>query len=240
MPNAPKTVLVLGRAGRAWRHCLDQLRAAGTLVSHVDEADQAARWLATCRPDLLLILLPVAAEAQAFTERHVPPGVPLLCGEPDADHPSEWLAPHLPELQAPQSHPGFLLIDDHTATVHVQAPQSHRSTRMPERERRVLACLLRHQGRSVSREALRAEAWPAEKQPQARSVDQTVSRLRRLLARLGLQHALHGLRGVGYRLDHPLHPPPNLESPPLDTAPAVTFPSSGLPTVPVTPTHSSP
>ena len=68
---------------------------------------------------------------------------------------------------------------------------------LPDRERALLAALLRRPGAVVSRRALLAELWGADADP--KTVDSAMARLRRRVAGVGL--AIQAVPRRGYRLD---------------------------------------
>jgi DNA-binding response OmpR family regulator len=79
----------------------------------------------------------------------------------------------------------------------IQAP-------LPPVELRLLLCLARQPGRLITRQELQDRVWPHDHQPQPRTVDQVVRRLRKVLATVGLAGAVRAQRGLGYQFDpHP-------------------------------------
>ena len=92
---------------------------------------------------------------------------------------------------------GDLEVVPHTGSVRVGGEPLALSVR----ELGVLAALLRHEGRVVSREELYAEVWGGELRPSDRSVDVYVHKLRvKLEAILGDRPVIHTHFGFGYRV----------------------------------------
>lgn len=72
--------------------------------------------------------------------------------------------------------------------------------RMGKQERRVLACLLAHDGRVVTKEMLLAEAWPG-RVISHKSINVTISRLRSVLRCIDPQDCcLRTVRNAGFSL----------------------------------------
>ena len=70
---------------------------------------------------------------------------------------------------------------------------------VPLREFDLLEFLLRHPGRTLSREVIVERIWGSEAVPRANVVDATVSRLRRRLRRAGWDGRITAVPGLGYR-----------------------------------------
>lgn len=82
------------------------------------------------------------------------------------------------------------------------------SVRLSAREFALLAFLLHHRGRVQSREALMAGVWGDLFGVEERTVDTTLSRLRRRLkGELGLSHAIRTVPQGGYLIDAAAHTP---------------------------------
>jgi DNA-binding response OmpR family regulator len=187
--STPLTLLLVGPEQAGLAAQLERLRGLGALVAHIAEPARALQVLGTLLPDLLL-----APSAPAA----LPRGVRWLAWDGDPATLPGLLAPRLPSLrQGGSQRLGQLQIDETRGLVSLPPHEIH----VPATELRLLLCLGRHGGRAVSRQQLLAEVWPAEAQPQPRSVDQVVRRLRQLLQGLGLAGRLRSLRGLGYRLD---------------------------------------
>jgi two-component system, OmpR family, response regulator len=90
---------------------------------------------------------------------------------------------------------GDLVLDESRWTVHRAGTQ----VELSPTEFRLLACLMRHQGRPVSRRQLLAQVWGWEQGGHSQVVETYVSYLRRKLDRLG-PPLIHTRRGVGYSL----------------------------------------
>jgi len=82
------------------------------------------------------------------------------------------------------------------------ARRGERVVPLTQREFALLAVLMRHAGRAVTREALAAEAWQQHGQSSASTnlVDVYIAYLRRKLEGEGQPPLLHTVRGVGYVL----------------------------------------
>lgn len=186
-PSAPQTLIVVGPDHPGLSSLRERLRERGALLAHTDCLPQAQRWLATLAPDLVVSTQPLWPA----------PSCPQLAWDGHLPTLEKWMSERFPPPPPPSA---ALQIDADTGRLALRArPQA--SVTLPATELRLLLCLLRHRGRAVSRRELLHEAWPAGGQPQPRSVDQVVHRLRELLAPLGLADHLRSLRGLGYRLD---------------------------------------
>jgi DNA-binding response OmpR family regulator len=91
-----------------------------------------------------------------------------------------------------------LEIDLVTRTVHFAG----RPVDLTQREQDVLALLLRHAGKPVSREDLAREVWKTEKLDSAieNLIEVVLARVRKKLALAGAEGWITTLRGVGYQL----------------------------------------
>jgi DNA-binding response OmpR family regulator len=72
---------------------------------------------------------------------------------------------------------------------------------LPPVEMRLFLCLVRQPGRLITRQELQDRVWPQDAQPQSRTVDQVVRRLRKVLATVGMADAVRAQRGLGYQFD---------------------------------------
>jgi len=97
---------------------------------------------------------------------------------------------------------GDLVLDEARWTVH----RAGILVDLSPTEFRLLACLLRHQGRVLSRAQLLEHVWGTGYTGQSQVVETYVSYLRRKLDPLG-PPLIHTQRGVGYSL----RPPPETE-----------------------------
>lgn len=184
---------------------LGEARGHGVVVARTDDAAQAHRWLCTLRPDLV-----VASDSAWITLQPDPSASPeqapwaRMTWQGSVAPLRHRLACHLPALgqTLPLLVAGVLRIDEARGLVGRALPGGRLlQTPVPPIELRLLLCLARHQGRFVTRDELLLQVWPRDAQPQARTVDQVVRRLRKLLSAVGLASALRSLRGLGYRLD---------------------------------------
>lgn len=91
---------------------------------------------------------------------------------------------------------GEILLDQRLGTLRV----ADREARIPSRQARVLACLLREPGAVVSRTRLLADAWGWEFDPGTNVVGVYIHYLRRKLAEVGFRGVIETVRGHGYRL----------------------------------------
>lgn len=67
-------------------------------------------------------------------------------------------------------------------------------------EQRILACLMKHQGTIVSRQALMSALWDSDAFVDDNALTVNVNRLREALDRIGLRHYIKTHRGMGYSL----------------------------------------
>ncbi len=74
---------------------------------------------------------------------------------------------------------------------------------VPPREFALLEYLLRHAGRTLSRDTIADRIWGPETIPETNVVDVTVSRLRRRLRRVGWNGEIVAIPRMGYRLAAP-------------------------------------
>jgi two-component system, OmpR family, response regulator len=106
---------------------------------------------------------------------------------------------------------GDLVLDQSRWTVH----RAGKPVSLSPTEFRLLACLMRHQGRVLTRTELLQAVWGQGYAGQSRVLETYVSYLRRKLNRLG-PPLIHTRRGVGYMLrcvspgGRPLQTPPLL------------------------------
>lgn len=216
---APETARAIGRAG--WQ------------VLHVDNSDRVADWISRLAPDLLVLQL--HQQAAAWLHEIRPTTVAPIVVLTPTNHESEqsqlfeagadavlqhgasprllmaWLTA-LQRLRAPAAaqpvHAGALLVPPLSRGVR-WGPQL---LDLSPAEQALLHELVRWQGHTVSRSALRACLAPglAEERRtdgaavRERTVDMMISRLRRRLARQAV-HAvqIRAVHGVGYRLTCP-------------------------------------
>jgi DNA-binding winged helix-turn-helix (wHTH) protein len=189
LQSPPKTIVVVGPEhpqGLRWR---EAMRERGALLAHTERVPQALDWLSRLAPDWLISVTPLPA--------------PPHCRQLTWSGTQEELESLLHDIAPPPSASetlvlGELEIDPQQGRLSVQG---RGSVHLPATEFRLLHCLLRHQGRAVSRQQLLDEAWPPESRPLPRSVDQVVRRLRVLLTPLGLAPRMRSLRSLGYRFD---------------------------------------
>jgi two-component system OmpR family response regulator len=135
----------------------------------------------------------------------------------DVSRPGSYPAPG--EAAGPQLlRCGDLVLDESRWTVH----RAGTLVDLSPTEFRLLACLLRHQGRVLSRTQLLEHVWGHGYTGQSQVVETYVSYLRRKLHRLG-PSLIHTRRGAGYLLCAP----PDLGAPDLGApgGPAVRGPS---------------
>jgi two-component system, OmpR family, response regulator len=92
-------------------------------------------------------------------------------------------------------HAGDLVLDETRWTVH----RGGRLVDLSPTEFRLLACLMRHQGRVLTRAQLLETVWGWNRNYQSQIVETYVSYLRRKLDALG-PRLIHTSRGVGYLL----------------------------------------
>jgi Transcriptional regulatory protein, C terminal len=184
----PQTVLIVGPDLPGLAALRERLRDRGALLAHTDCLPQAQQWLDTLAPDLIVSTTPLLA--------------PAPCRQLVWDGLATSLDALLDATYPPPGwqRGGELLLDADSGRLALAA-QPQAAVTLPATELRLLLCLLRRQGRAVSRQELMQEAWPPDEQPKPRSVDQVVHRLRELLAPLGLANRLRSLRGLGYRFD---------------------------------------
>ncbi|MBV9448074.1 MAG: winged helix-turn-helix transcriptional regulator [Streptosporangiaceae bacterium] len=90
---------------------------------------------------------------------------------------------------------GDLVLDESSWTVH----RAGKSVELSPTEFRLLAYLMRHQGRVLSRTQLLHDVWGGDYTGQAQIVETYVSYLRRKLHRFG-PPVIHTRRGAGYTL----------------------------------------
>jgi two-component system OmpR family response regulator len=90
---------------------------------------------------------------------------------------------------------GDLVLDESRWTVH----RAGEPVELSPTEFRLLAYLMRHQGRVLSRAQLLQDVWGGDYAGQAQIVETYVSYLRRKLHRFG-PPVIHTHRGVGYTL----------------------------------------
>ncbi len=199
--TVPSTLLVVANSDPALDHLLTQARAHGVVVARTDNAAQAGRWLKTLHPDL--VMAPETAWPQLVAA--LPPaGCPTLTWDGDTAALRQHLARQHPTLGDPMPllNIGVMRVDEARGLVGRALPDGRLlQTPVAPIELRLLLCLVRQQGRFVTRSDLLRQVWSADEQPQARTVDQVVRRLRIALTAVGLAPTLRSLRGLGYRLD---------------------------------------
>ena len=91
---------------------------------------------------------------------------------------------------------GNLVLDPITRCV----TRAGRQINLTAREFSVLKCLMRHQGRPVSREMIAIQAWNREWDGLTNEIDVFVSRLRKKTERPFERRLIHSIRGVGYAI----------------------------------------
>lgn len=212
-PDAPASDIAraLGRSG--WQ------------VLHLDQCERLAPWLRRLNPDLVLLQMHPQALAWLREIRPITraPIVVMTLADPDAEpaglfergadavlrHDASprlllaWLGA-LQRLRAPTAdqpvHAGDLLVPPLSRGVR-WGPQR---LDLSPAEQALLHELVRRQGHTVTRTALRACLGSDHTQGSARTVDMMISRLRRRLARQAV-HAvqIRAVHGVGYRLTCP-------------------------------------
>ncbi len=211
--GVPPTVLVVAAPHPELDAFLSEARGHGVVVARTGDAHQAQRWLSTLRPDVVMATEPDwptvhggATEAKPAHAPHTQPTQPWaqLTWAGSVTPLRQQLATHVPALgeTLPWVAAGALRVDEARGLVGRALPGGRLlQTPVPPIELRLLLCLARHQGRFVTRDELLWQVWPSDAQPQPRTVDQVVRRLRKLLSAVGLSGALRSLRGLGYRLD---------------------------------------
>jgi DNA-binding response OmpR family regulator len=106
------------------------------------------------------------------------------------------LARRSPELGGERLVAGDIILDPVRHEVSVEG----RSELLSAREYALLGYLIRHTGQVVTRQQILDSVWGAEPDVYSNVVDLYVHYLRRKLAILGREGALHTIRGVGYAL----------------------------------------
>ncbi len=201
LSTVPPTLLVACPAHPALDHWVGVARAHGVVVARTQDPEQARRWLAVLQPDVVLAEPPCLA---ALQQAPLAPSCLSVPWEGEVSPLRHALARWIPELAEPMPllRVGALCIDEARQLVGraldggrlIQAP-------LPPVELRLLLCLARQPGRLITRQELQERVWPHEAQPQARTVDQVVRRLRKVLATVGLAEAVRAQRGLGYQFD---------------------------------------
>lgn len=205
--SVPPTVLVVAAPHPELDAFLSEARGHGVVVARTGDAQQAQRWLTTLRPDVVMAPEPDWPTVHAALGEATPQPAPAWAALTWAGNVSplrQQLAAQVPALgeALPWLAAGALRVDEARGLVGRALPDGRLlQTPVPPIELRLLLCLARHQGRFVTRDELLWQVWPSEAQPQARTVDQVVRRLRKLLSAVGFSSALRSLRGLGYRLD---------------------------------------
>lgn len=116
------------------------------------------------------------------------------------------LAELLARIRAVRRRPGEIEINEIRAghltfdVINEEALVHGRLLELPRRELRVLAALVRRQGRTVAREALEQAVYGFDDEVQSNTLDSHVSRLRKKLAETESALEIHPVRGVGYLL----------------------------------------
>jgi hypothetical protein len=178
-------------------------KSHGVVVARTDDPQQAARWLGVLQPDL--VLAPpddLARLAQTPLAAHCRP----LPWQGDAQPFRDALARWVPELADPLPllKVGPLRVDEARGLVGRELAGGRLiQAEVPPVEMRLLVCLARQPGRLITRQELQERVWPPHAQPQPRTVDQVVRRLRKALAGIGLPDGVRAQRGLGYQLDVP-------------------------------------
>ncbi len=207
--TVPPTLLIACPAHPALDHWVGVARAHGVVVARTHDPDQARRWLHVLQPDVVLAEPPCLAELQ---QGPLAPSCLPVAWQGEVQDLRQALARWIPELAEPMPllRVGALCIDEARQLVGralaagrlIQAP-------LPPVEMRLLLCLARQPGRLITRQELQERVWPHDAQPQPRTVDQVVRRLRKVLATVGLADAVRAQRGLGYQFDpQRAHPPP--------------------------------
>ncbi len=207
--SVPPTLLIACPAHPVLDPWVSAARAHGVVVARTHDADQALRWLRVLQPDVLLAEPPCLAR---LAPDALAPNCLTLPWTGDLRDLRSALARWVPELAEPLPllRVGALCIDEARQLVGraldagrlIQAP-------LPPVELRLLLCLARQPGRLITRQELQERVWPHDAQPQPRTVDQVVRRLRKVLGALGLADAVRAQRGLGYQFD----PRPTLTQP---------------------------
>lgn len=194
-PSPPLTLVALGPEHPDLPALLDDARTRGVLIAHTHCLPQAMRWLESLAPDALV------CTADRIPKQECP--IWLWDGKPAS------LAALVNALRPPPSSGAQRFGALQTLELERKVFLIHRpqvAVQLPAVEWRLLICLLKQQGRAATRQELLEQAWPSQLAPKARSVDQVVSRLRRMLAPLGIGGQLVSLRGLGYRFDATARP----------------------------------
>lgn len=107
----------------------------------------------------------------------------------------------------------YLVLTDRTVDLHARRVSTDTGTSMlTPREADVLACLLKHQGETVSRDTLLAEVWGIHRPVVTRCVDTAIRRVRvRIEADPSAPRHLLSVPGEGYRFD-PQGPDPSADT----------------------------
>jgi DNA-binding response OmpR family regulator len=113
----------------------------------------------------------------------------------------------LARLRALLRRPSDLIVPDvlTSGSLHLwptdrQVTVGDQAITVPLREFDLLEFLLRHPGRTLSREVIVERIWGAGAAPRANVVDATISRLRRRLRRAGWDGRITAVPGLGYRI----------------------------------------
>jgi DNA-binding response OmpR family regulator len=116
----------------------------------------------------------------------------------------------LARIRALLRRPSDLIIPQHLRCGSLQlrpadriAAVNGREVDVPPREFDLLEYLLRHAGRTLSRNTIADRIWGSETMPEANVVDVTISRLRRRLRKAGWNGQIVAIPSVGYRLVGP-------------------------------------
>jgi len=76
-----------------------------------------------------------------------------------------------------------------------------------------LGCVVRRPGRTFSRHQLLSALWADVYDPDQRTVDGVVVRIRKMLARLGADHVIRTVHNEGYRLSSTIRPRARINAP---------------------------
>ncbi|MFN8848627.1 MAG: winged helix-turn-helix domain-containing protein [Inhella sp.] len=202
VPTLP-TVLIACPPHPVLEPVVSAAKSHGVVVARTDDPSQAERWLGVLQPDL--VVAPpddLARLTQAPLAAHCRP----LPWQGDAQALRNALAHWVPELADPLPllKVGPLRVDEARGLVGRDLPAGRLiQAEVPPVELRLLVCLARQPGRLITRQELQERVWPPHAQPQPRTVDQVVRRLRKVLAAIGLPDLVRAQRGLGYQLDLP-------------------------------------
>jgi len=105
-------------------------------------------------------------------------------------------------MSDPTAHPSFSMGDLVIHPAKLRACRGEQEIRLTPREAQILILLYQADGDVVSRNAIYQQAWEAESIPNSRTVDQTLSQLRKRIE-IDAKHPkiIQTVYGVGYRYD---------------------------------------